>query len=177
MSDTTKKSIAQAYLDLLDEGGSQTITVKDLCERAGISRMTFYYHYQDIYGLVDWIYRQYFDSIASSVQHANEAWKVLAATIVSMIDDNTLGILDNYQHLDRAILDKNLAHLLRDQVARCFDADPDCKKFNAADREFLVQLMTYCLSGMIASWLDHDSEFDPQDYIDRFDRLIKQQIM
>jgi AcrR family transcriptional regulator len=177
MADGTKRMLAKAYLELLENGGFKIITVKDVVENAGVSRMTFYYHFKDIYDLVDWIYRDYLDTKMCEMVHASDAWRYLAGTIIKMIDENELGIQDNYQHLDRAILDKMLTQLLYDLVARCFDADPDCAKFDQADRGFLIQLMTYCLSGMISSWLDHDFDFDPADYIDRFDRLIKQQIL
>lgn len=176
MSENTKQTIADAYLQLLAQGGSQTITVKDVVDLAGVSRMTFYYHFTDIYDLVDWIYRQYFSSLAAKVTHVSEVWTLLSGTIVDMIDNNTLGILDNYQHLDRAILDKQLTRLLHDLVGACFDVDPDMAKYSKPDRDFLVQLITYCLTGMLTSWIDHDFEFDPADYIKRFERLIRQQL-
>lgn len=177
MPDSTKDTISQAYLELLDEGGSKTITVKDLVERAGVSRMTFYYHFTDIYDLVDWMFREYFETAVASIKSASDIWKIVAYRIFEMVENNDLGILDNYQHLDRAILDKNMTKLLHDIVQRCFEIDPACQKFSKPDREFLIQLMTYCLDGMISSMLDHDGELDPQDYISRFDRLIRQQIM
>lgn len=177
MAEDTKRALANAYLELLSEGGSQTITVKDVVERTGVSRMTFYYHFADIYDLVDWIYRDYFNKVGLTIRHANDAWHYLADAIIKMIDNNELGILDNYHHLDRAILDKQLTSLLHDMVGRCFDVDPDCAKYSKPDRDFLVQLITYCLTGMVSSWVDHDFEFEPYDYIERFDRLVKQQIM
>mgnify|MGYP000261370630 CR=1 FL=1 len=31
------------------------ITINDITEDCGVNRMTFYYHFKDIYDLVDWI--------------------------------------------------------------------------------------------------------------------------
>lgn len=45
-SKTTKKCIRKALLELLEEGETpDTVSVKRLCERAGINRSTFYTHY------------------------------------------------------------------------------------------------------------------------------------
>lgn len=49
----TKEVIGKAFLKLLDEKELERITVSDICREAMISRPTFYFHYQDIYALLD----------------------------------------------------------------------------------------------------------------------------
>lgn len=49
----TKAKIYDAFLDLLSEKALDKITVKDICTYAGISRSTFYQHYEDINQLTD----------------------------------------------------------------------------------------------------------------------------
>lgn len=48
----TDARIRDGYLDLLTEKDINRITVKDVCERSGISRGTFYLHYEDINALL-----------------------------------------------------------------------------------------------------------------------------
>lgn len=40
---------------LLLEKPLNKITINDITEDCGVNRMTFYYHFKDIYDLVDWI--------------------------------------------------------------------------------------------------------------------------
>lgn len=49
----TRKSIMQAFIDLSDKKDFKNITVKDITEEALINRATFYYHFSDIYDLLD----------------------------------------------------------------------------------------------------------------------------
>lgn len=49
----TKKLILATFREMLSESPFDKITVAALVKRAGISPNTFYYHYQDIYGLLD----------------------------------------------------------------------------------------------------------------------------
>ena len=49
----TKEVIGKAFLKLLDKKEPERITVSDICREARISRPTFYFHYQDIYALLD----------------------------------------------------------------------------------------------------------------------------
>ncbi len=45
--------LQNAFLELLHQKPVQAITVKELCERAGVNRGTFYKHYRDVYDLME----------------------------------------------------------------------------------------------------------------------------
>ena len=55
MSQTTKRALAASLKKLLAQKPLSKITIADITEDCGINRMTFYYHFQDIYDLIDWI--------------------------------------------------------------------------------------------------------------------------
>ena len=52
---TTKKLLRDALMALLNEKPLRSITVKELCEYAGLNRGTFYAHYADVYDLLEQI--------------------------------------------------------------------------------------------------------------------------
>lgn len=54
MKEFTKAAIADTFMELLQEHTIDHITVKDLAEKCGINRQTFYYHFADIYDLMEW---------------------------------------------------------------------------------------------------------------------------
>lgn len=54
----TRMMIRRAFLTLLEQRPIQSITVKALCEEAGVNRGTFYAHYQDIYSLLEQLERE-----------------------------------------------------------------------------------------------------------------------
>lgn len=51
--DKTRQQIFDAFEELYRRHEIQDITVKKVCEAAGINRSTFYYHFDDIYRLRD----------------------------------------------------------------------------------------------------------------------------
>ena len=55
MSQTTKRAMAASLKNLLLQKPLTKITINDIAEDCGISRMTFYYHFKDIYDLVEWV--------------------------------------------------------------------------------------------------------------------------
>ena len=54
MSNITKKALEASLKHLLLQKPLNKITVSDIAEDCGINRMTFYYHFKDIYDLVEW---------------------------------------------------------------------------------------------------------------------------
>ena len=54
MSQITKRAMEAALKKLLLEKPLTKITVSDITEECGMNRMTFYYHFKDIYDLVEW---------------------------------------------------------------------------------------------------------------------------
>ena len=53
-SNRTRKMIREAFAELVSEKQDITkITVKELVERADISKSTFYCHYQDVYAVTE----------------------------------------------------------------------------------------------------------------------------
>ncbi len=54
MSQVTKRALAASLIKLLSQKPLDKVTVKDIIEDCGVNRQTFYYHFKDIYDLVDW---------------------------------------------------------------------------------------------------------------------------
>lgn len=54
----TKKLIMTTFQSMLEKMSFDKITVAALVKRAGVSPNTFYYHYQDIYALLDAWFRE-----------------------------------------------------------------------------------------------------------------------
>ena len=52
----TKKRLAQALKKSMAKKSFDKITVKELLEACDLSRPTFYYHFQDIYALMEWMF-------------------------------------------------------------------------------------------------------------------------
>ena len=54
MPNTTKQALEESLKHMLLKKPLDKITILDITEDCGISRMAFYYHFKDIYDLVEW---------------------------------------------------------------------------------------------------------------------------
>ena len=55
-SNSTKSALADAMKKLMVCKSFAKISISDLCEECGLNRKSFYYHFKDIYDLLEWIF-------------------------------------------------------------------------------------------------------------------------
>ena len=63
LRDNTKKLFADTLLKMASEMPLEKVRIKDLCERCGADRQTFYYHFHDKYDLIAWIFIQDYSEV------------------------------------------------------------------------------------------------------------------
>lgn len=90
----TKRRLREGIIELLNEKPTSEITVKELCEKVDVNRGTFYYHYTDIFDMINNIENDFFDmfnNIIKDISTSNKQ-KVEAFSIIEMVflffDDN-----------------------------------------------------------------------------------------
>ena len=54
MSDITKRALEASLKKMLLKKPVTKITINDITEDCGVNRATFYYHFKDIYDLIEW---------------------------------------------------------------------------------------------------------------------------
>ena len=58
MASSTKEALGNALKQMLAVKPIDKITVKDLVEVCGVNRQTFYYHFDDVYDLLEWVFEE-----------------------------------------------------------------------------------------------------------------------
>lgn len=64
----TKMLIRRAFTELLRQKPIQSISIKELCETAGVNRGTFYAHYTDIYDLLNKMEAEMFEDFQKALE-------------------------------------------------------------------------------------------------------------
>lgn len=91
----TKMLIRRAFTDLVKKKPIQSISIKELCEAAGINRGTFYTHYTDIYDLLekieDEMLKTFLNSLAPLLDgdEKNLTPLKITADVFACLKDNT----------------------------------------------------------------------------------------
>ncbi len=69
---TTKKALADSLKELMKSEPLEKISIGEICEKCGLNRKSFYYHFEDKYDLVNWIFDTEFLSVAAIKSYSNK---------------------------------------------------------------------------------------------------------
>lgn len=171
MSQTTKRALEASLKKLLLQKPLNKITINDITEDCGVNRMTFYYHFKDIYDLVDWIMTE--DAVKVMEGRRNfDTWTEAFLDILEQVRANKVLVLNVYRSVGREQVEQYLYRLL-DPMLREF-VDRECQDITVqdAERQFVVDFYKYALVGMVLEWIRRDMKVDPAVMTSRLSAMI-----
>lgn len=171
MSQTTKRALEASLKKLLLQKPLNKITINDITEDCGVNRMTFYYHFKDIYDLVDWI----LEEDASKYREnglSHETWRETFLDILNQIQQNRTLVLNVYRSISREQIEQYLYHLLDPALAEFISREAQGVTLRDGDRQFIVDFYKYGIVGMLLEWIRKDMKEDPSVIAERMDVLL-----
>lgn len=85
-----KAMIAGTYLQLVQHGNVDKITVKALIDACHISRQTFYYHFRDLMDVLEWLAQQDAQKLAERSMQAETTHEALHAFLSYAVENYAL---------------------------------------------------------------------------------------
>ena len=172
MSQVTKRALEQSLKNLLLKKPLTKITVSDIAEDCGINRMTFYYHFKDIYDLVEWSCLE--DAkLALDEKKTYETWRQGLMQIVEAVHENKPCILNAYHFVHREQVEKYLQPLVDRLLLGVIDEESCEMTVRDEDKQFIAQIYSYIFIGLMLDWIKDDMRGDPHKLVDRLAKLIR----
>lgn len=173
MSDSliTKKAIAAGLKELMKVKNFEKITVSDITEFCGLNRQTFYYHFQDKYELVNWIY--YNETIVSVVHDLTyENWDEKVNQMLTLMKNedyfyvNTLKV--NVENDFKEYLFRITVELFTDIIQSITNQ----KNIDEEEIKFIAEFYSYGIVGMIISWAQRGMKEEPEYITEHLKKLV-----
>ena len=176
MASFTKFAILKVFGDLAASRPVDKITVKDITDQCGISRNTFYYHYQDIYQVLK-AYVQY------SAEH------VIELMVEDEGEDGKAGLKEiRYLEANRELLCNLYRSAANEEVRNCLQSASQIifdrliesvsqgMEVQAEDKKILSAVWQYTVRGIMTSWMEEDGMLNGEtleQVLVRLDYLFK----
>ncbi len=148
MAERTKIWIADTMRKLLSTKSLDKIRVTEICRAAEIERPTFYYHFQDKYDLMAWIFCQRtLNTDVLSVDSAADAMNSMRQDFIYFkraYEDNSQNPMWAYMH---EYFVRRYTDLAKEITGKETDAQT----------QFSIRLYCYGTLGMTREWLLHDN--------------------
>ncbi len=152
MSKETKWLIANTFLELSRQKSIDKVTVKDIVDTCHVSRQTFYYHFQDLTDVMEWLLRETMERVlAESLQ--TETPEEALHIFVSNVAEHTQGILPRLLESQRRVqLEKMMLQAVRtylhEIVKQCV---PDLQ-VTYADLQVAIDFYSYGITGLLLEY-------------------------
>ena len=176
-SEAAKREICTALKALMVQKPLNKITVAEIMQSCGMARQHFYYHFEDIYDAVRWMFDQ--EAVALLREHEG----------VMLWQD---GLLQLFQYLqeNRAVCLCALHSISREHLKRFFQTDVHAiiqgtiqrvvAELNCRVSDTEVDLLTKFYVGALASmmeeWLLENIQETPEELIRFADQLLKDHV-
>jgi len=172
MSQITKRALEESLKKMLLKKSVNKITISDITEDCGINRMTFYYHFKDIYDLVEW---SCVEDAARALdgKKTYDTWQQGFQQIFQAVLDNKPFVQNVYQSVNREQVETYLYSLTHNLLIGVIEEKTVGMQVRDEDKEFIADFFKFAFVGLMLDWIRNGMKKDPQQIIDRLSILIE----
>ena len=173
MANATKRILAAALKERLARQRLDEITIQSLVDDAQVSRKTFYYHFQDVYALLEWLFLEEGKRVLVGNVGAS-TWQIGMRRVVADGQENKTVILNVYRCLEdrEGLLEIHISRLVRPLLERIFDEMPYSGQVDQEDRKLILDFYAFGLVELFLRWIGNGMKPDGGQLMDRLDRIF-----
>ena len=149
---TTKLALEASLKRMMLKKPLDKITIRDLTEDCGISRMAFYYHFKDIYDLVEWACME---DAAQALQGKKtyDTWQEGLTQIFEAVLDNKPFLLNAYRCISREQMERFLFRLTYGLIRGVVEEKSQGVAIQEEDKAFIAEFYKYSFVGILLDWI------------------------
>jgi len=146
-------------------------TINDIAEDCGISRMTFYYHFKDIYDLVEWACVE--DATrALEGKKTYDTWQEGFLNIFLAVQANRPFVMNVYRCVSRERIEQYLNPLIHSLLLGVIKEKSVEMAVSGADQQFIANFYEYAFIGIMLEWIGNNMREEPAVLVERTSKLV-----
>lgn len=170
MTEMTKVLLSNSFKKLLSKKPLNKITVKDIVNDCKLTRQTFYYHFQDIYELLDWTYKNEIGHLLTEPQ--NQSWEKVVKGILNFIKENKSMFSYTMQAVGREYFEQaiypDLYEFSKYKITKASEEiDVPEEKIN-----FMANLQSITIISLIVQWANNGMKENPDEIVKMLDKTL-----
>ena len=172
MSELTKKALAAAAAEILRKKSLDKITIKEITDACGLTRNTFYYHFEDLYDLLGWMLIKEADEILTRFSE-EEQWEEGFLEGLSFLYENKKMIYHIYKTINRGDLDKYLNKVGEVYALRLVNIQAEGLGFSREAVKTAANFYINAFVGTVLRWIENDMKESPEALAKLCDTMFK----
>ena len=176
MPNLTKQALELSLKKLLLKKPLDKITISDLTTDCGISRMAFYYHFRDIYDLVEWAC---LEDAATALQGKKtyDTWQEGLLQIFEAVLENKPFIVNVYHSVSREQIENYLFHLIYNLIMEIVEEKSTGMQVSKEEKQFIANFYKYSFVGIMLDWIKQGMKEDYRKVAEKICITVKGSII
>ncbi len=154
MANGTKVALASALRQMMMIKPIDKITVKDIVEICGVNRQTFYYHFDDVDDLMEWVFEDDAERVLPK-EVVYDRWLEDVMTFMDYLESNSVFTLNVYNSNSRLYMLRYLKEKMKTCIRSFAVIVSEGMSITQRDFDFVVEFYADCAIGFIAHWMDY----------------------
>lgn len=168
----TKQTLSASLKRWMLKKPLDKITIQDLTSDCGMSRMAFYYHFKDIYDLVEWTCVE--DATrALQGKKTYDTWQEGLLQIFEAVLENKPFILNAYRCIGREQIENFLFQLTYDLIRGVVEEKAETAEISEEDRRFIAEFYKYSFVGIMLDWIRRGMKEDYQELVRKISLTLR----
>lgn len=170
-SNITKKAIVEGFKELARTKPVSKISIADITNICGLNRQTFYYHFQDKFELLHWIYyNECFIKLVDGIDFQNWNQKLLIALSIINKDKAFYRNTIKGQEEEFKVYLFNVTNTLFCDAIEKLDSE---HRVNEEDKKFYAEFFSYGICGIVIQWIKNGMKETPEKLAECTRRLVR----
>ena len=174
-TDTTKRLLTESLKRLMAQKPLNKISIREITEGCGVNRQTFYYHFEDIYDQVRWMFHQEAVKLLDQ-QEGILVWQDGLLQLFRYLEENRDICLCAMHSLSHEHLRRFFQADIYDIIRRVIDQLTEDLHTDEVGKDILTHFYVSALAGTVESWLLGELPYTPETLVAAADRIIQEHI-
>lgn len=175
MAASTKEAFSAALKQVMAVKPINKITVKDLVEICGVNRQTFYYHFDDVYDLLEWVFEEDAKRVLPK-EIMYEHWRRDVMIFFEYLYENKVFTLNVYNSNSRTYMLRFLKQRLQECIRGFAEIVSEGWNIDRQDFDFVVEFYSHGVIGLISQWMDMGMKLPPAATEQRFLHMLNNSV-
>lgn len=171
-SDATKVAMSNALKEQLKKKKLSKITINDIASACNISRMTFYYHFQDIYDLTEWT----LEEASGRAIGENRTYESLQQGFEGLLRElqaNQTLILNIYRSMDREMIERYLLKKAESLLMPVVEHESHGLPVNEENKRRVAIFYSYAFLGVLMEWIGKGMAAPPREVVKMVSAIVQ----
>ena len=170
----TKRTLAESLKKLMKKKSLSKITVSEIIADCGLNRKTFYYHFEDIYSLLKWIFENEAIEVTKQFNLIID-YEEAIFFVMDYIEENDYMINCAYDSIGCGEMKKIFFADFYELVASLINgAEKETgKTLSSGYKDFLCSFYTEALAGILIDWIKNRKERNRQQVMEYLVKTIR----